>query len=353
MPVPLADQSATSLGVSIMSSDANGAPRLIRAIVPRPSVAGIAPEAAARDHVTALASLWVKQARPTTLVDNGTQTLRNGASVVKLAQQVDGVIVNQGELRVMMHADGSLAAVSGTLFAAPTKPKFVSSPREALDHALDTMFGASRPALAISDAGDSAGWHTLSVAATPELVISSARARRELVQVDNQLVEAWAVEVAADAALDPMSDSSLPTFTSHRYLVADAGGKILRDTNLVQGDAFVYRAYAETTGVRRPLDSPLQSFAPHPTGVPDGSAPDFVPAPLVVIDAFNGPMDSWLAPNATTTSGNNAEAFADLDGNSVFSTGDIRPEVTSGRILNYTYDHTMGPLATPSQSKAA
>ena len=66
LPVPLNDQNATSLGVSIMSSDANGAPRLIRAIVPRAVVAGTAPEAAARDHINALASLWVGQARPTT-----------------------------------------------------------------------------------------------------------------------------------------------------------------------------------------------------------------------------------------------------------------------------------------------
>ncbi len=336
-----------------MSSDASGRPRLIRAIVPRASVVGTSPEVAAREHVAALASLWVKQVRPVSLVDDGTQTLRNGATVVKLAQQIDGVVVHQGELRVLMHADGSFAAVSGTLLPSTTKPKFVSSPREALERALDNQFGAARPAMAITDDGESGGWHTLSVASTPELQISSARARRELVEDGDRLVEAWAVEVTADAALDPMSDLSMPTNTSHRYLVADAGGQILRDINLVHEDAFVYRAYAETTGVRRPFDGPLASFAPHPTGVPDGSAPSFVPAPLVVMEAFNAPIDRWLANNATTTSGNNAEAFADLDGNSVFSTGDIRPEVKSGRILNYTYNPALEPLATPDQSKAA
>ena len=67
-PVPLPDQNATSLGVSIMSSDAQGRPRLIRSIVSRTSVAGTAPVVAARDHVAALASLWVKQSPPTSLV---------------------------------------------------------------------------------------------------------------------------------------------------------------------------------------------------------------------------------------------------------------------------------------------
>jgi hypothetical protein len=87
--------------------------------------------------------------------------------------------------------------------------------------------------------------------------------------------------------------------------------------------------------------------------MPDGSAPNYLPPPLVVMDAFNQPKDSWLATNATTTSGNNADAFADLDNNGVFSAGDIRPEVKSGRILNYTYRPELEPLATPDQSKAA
>lgn len=352
-PATPADQTATTLGVSIMSSDASGAPRLIRAIVPRAGGAGMTPEVAARDHVAALAPLWVRKAHPMSLVDSGTQRFRNGATVVRLAQQVDGVVVDQGELRVLMHADGSFAAVSGTLLPSTTKPSFVSSPREALEHALDEQYGTSRPQLAITDAGERGGWQTLEVASSPQLQVTSARARRELARVGDQLTEVWAVEVIGDAGPDPLSDPSIPTFAAHRYLVADAGGRILRDTDLVQNDAFVYRAYAETTGNRRPLDSPLESFAPHPTGVPDGSSPGVIPANLVVMEAFNQTLDKWLPDTATTTSGNNAEAFADLDGNSVFTAGDIRAEVRSGRVLNYTYDHELEPLATPDQSKAA
>jgi hypothetical protein len=339
--------------MSIMSSDTAGAPRLIRSIVPRPSAAGMTPEVAARDHVAALAPLWIQQSPGMALVGTGTQQLRNGATIVKLAQQVDGVPVSQGEIHVLMHADGSLAAVSGTLLPSTIKPTFVSSPSQALAHALDKQYGAARPQLAVSEAGEVGGWQKLDVVSTPELQVTSARARRELAKVGGKLIEAWAVEIEGDAAPDPLSDPSIPTFAAHRFLVADAGGKILRDTNLVQSDAFVYRAYAETTGNRRPLDSPLQSFAPHPTGVPDGSAPGFVPANLVVMEGFNGPLDPWLANNATTTSGNNAEAFADLDADQVFSPGDVRPDVKSGRILNFTYNTAAEPLATPDQSKAS
>jgi hypothetical protein len=352
-PVPPVEQNATALGVTIMSSDAAGAPRLIRAIVPRTSPAGMAPQAAARDHVAALAPLWIQQARPMDLVDNGVQPLRNGATVVRLTQQVDGIPVDSGELRVLMYADGSFAAVSGTLLASASKPRFVSSASVALGHALDRHYGGARPQTAIAETGDSGGWQTLDVAATPELQVTSARARRELARLGDTLTEAWSIEIEGNAAPDPLTDPSIPTYSAHRYLVADADGAILRDEDLVQHDAFVYRAYFETTGNRRPLDGPLQSFAPHPTGVPDGSAPGLIPSNLVVMEAFNSTLDKWLPDNATTTSGNNAEAFADLDANRVFSAGDVRPEVKSGRVLNYTYDHTLEPLATPDQSKAA
>ncbi|HEX7835967.1 MAG TPA: M36 family metallopeptidase [Kofleriaceae bacterium] len=321
--------------------------------MPRPSTVGMTAAAAARDHVAAFAPLWVRDVQPMTFTDNGTQQLRNGATVIKLVQHVDGVPVNDGELRVLLHADGSLAAISGTLLPATTKPSFVSSPLDALGHALDHHYGAARAPMAITDAGETGGWEALQVAATPDLQVSSARARRTLAQAGDQLIAAWEVEVEGDAAPDPLADPSIPTFSAHSYLVADADGRILGDTDLVQRDAFVYRTYMETTGNRRPLDGALASSAPHPTGVPDGSAPGLVPANLVVMDSFNGPLDPWLPTNATTTSGNNAEAFADLDANRVFNGADVRPAVKSGRVLNYVYDHTLEPLARPEQSEAA
>src|SRR3954468_544042 len=75
------DQKATGLGMSIVSSDAAGAPRLIRAIVPRAVPAGMSPGAAALEHVAALKELWV-QGQTTDLVERSTQPLRNGATVV-------------------------------------------------------------------------------------------------------------------------------------------------------------------------------------------------------------------------------------------------------------------------------
>jgi hypothetical protein len=156
-----------------------------------------------------------------------------------------------------------------------------------------------------------------------------------------------------DGPPNPLADPDIPDPVARRYLISDATGKILSESDLMQHDAFAYRVYAETTGNRRPLDGPLTDFSPHPTGVPDGSAPaGIVPSNVVAMDAFNEPFDKWLPDNATTSSGNNAEAFSDLDGSQTFTPGDIRPEVRAGRVLNYHYDTTLEPLATPDQIKA-
>lgn len=349
-PVITIEQAATNLGVTIMASDERGVPRLIRAIVPRPGALGATPQVVARDHVAALAQLWVQRETPMPLVERGVQQLRNGAKVVQLAQEVDGVVVDQGEVRVLLHRDGSFAAVSGTLRPAATAPAFASSPRQAVERALARQFGGAQ--LAIGDGGEVGGWQTLTVAPTPGLDVSDARARRVLATVGDQLKPAWDVEIIATAAPDPLSESQAPVLVAHDYLVSDGDGQVLRDVNLDANDAFVYRAYAETTGNRRPLDGPLSDFSPHPTGVPDGSAPTLIPSNLVVMEAFNNTLDKWLPDDATSATGNNAEAFGDLDGNNNFTAGDIRPEVRSRRVLNYAYDHTLEPLATPDQSKA-
>jgi large repetitive protein len=348
------DQRATALGVAVLSSDASGAPRLLRSIVRRAAPAGMTSLAAARDHVAALEELWVPPGQAMDLVDRGTQPLRNGASIVTLSQEVDGIPVHQGEVRILLHTDGSLAAIAGTLVAATMKPSFASSARDAVGLALDQQYGASRAQVAITDAGESGGWQHVAVASTPDLQVESVRARRELARVNDAYVEAWRVEVMGTSARAPNTDPDIPgDFYAREYLVSDRGAKILRDTDLVQSDAFVYRVYGEQTGVRRPLDGAIQGFSPHPTGVPDGSAGTPGPANLVVMEAFNGPVDPWLANNATTTSGNNADAFSDLDNTFTFTAGDVRPEVRSGRILNYNYNHELGPLDTPDQSKAA
>jgi Zn-dependent metalloprotease len=342
------EMAAVSLGVTIVSKNDRGAPRLVRAVIPRPAKQGATVEDAARDHLAALKSLYLTRQQPADLVTAGTQKLRDGAAVVRLQQKIDGVDIHQGELRVLMHADGSLAAVSGTMLATAGKTTFKTSPTTALQHALDDLYGKTRARPAITEGAAKDGFVDLKVAADPKVSIRTARAKQELFPDGNGLVPVWTVEFIG---LKPALDGSTPT--AHRYLISDKDGRIVRNADLIQNDAFVYRAFSDMTGNRRPFDGATKSFNPHPTGTPDGSLPGFAGSNLVTIDSFNANHDPWLPATATTTSGNNVDAFADIAFPSGFSEGDIRPEVRSGRILNYTYDLNKGPLDNVTQSKAA
>ena len=352
LPAAPADQAAVAMGMSIVSSNAAGVPRLMRSLSPRASVAGAAPAQAARDHVAALAPLWVHAAPPAALSDNGTQRLRSGATVVKLTQAIGGVPIHAAELRVMMYPDGALAAVSGTLLPSTVQPRFGSSPRQALETALDQLYGTSRVRPSVSELAEQGGWQQLAVTADPQLQVTRARARRELVDVGGILTPAWALEVFGTGVRDVSGQLSARP-AGHRYLIGDADQAILGDADLIKADAFVYRAFAEPTGNRRPLDGVLESVAPHPTGVPGGAVPGFIDANLVVMEAFNEPHDKWLPDDATTTSGNNADAFADFDASGTFGPGDTRPVVRAGRVLNYTYDPALEPLASTDQANAS
>jgi hypothetical protein len=345
------DRAAVSLGVTIDARDAFGSPRLVRAIVPRrSSAAGMSADQAARDHLAALAPLYMQSAQhPAELTAIGSQQLRNGAAIVRVQQQIDHIDVHQGELHVMVNTDGSLAAVSGTLRASQGRTIFHSNPSAATELALDALYGAGRVHPPITVGAERGGFQELNVADVSDFHVANARAKRELLFRDGSMQPVWSVEVISDrTGFDDRME-----FSAKRYLISDADGSIVKTVDLVQSDAFVYRAFAETTGARQPLDGALASFTPHPTGVPDGSVPGPGPYNLVVQEAFNGPHDPWLGTTATTTTGNNVDAFADIASPPGFGPGDIRPEVRSGRTLNYRYDLTLEPLANVTQSKAA
>ncbi|TMQ28677.1 MAG: peptidase, partial [Deltaproteobacteria bacterium] len=204
----------------------------------------------------------------------------------------------------------------------------------------------ARPA--ITEGTDTAGYRELAVADHPEVRVQHARAKRELLPEGGQLIAVWSVEVLGEkAALDATE------LAARRYLIGDADGRVLGDVDLPASDAFTYRAFADPAGNHNPLDGALTSFNPHPTGSPDNIVPPLIPPNMVAMEAFNGPRDPWLPAAATTTSGNNVDAFADITAPAGFNFGDIRPEVHADRTLDQAYDFTAEPLATQTQSKAA
>src|SRR5262245_23328240 len=127
-----AEMAAVSLGVTIMSTDDSGAPRLVRTVTNRPARSGVSAEQAAREHLSSLKSLYMTKRAPSDLATVGTQKLRNGATMVRLQQQVDGIPIHQGELRVLVQNDGSLSAIAGTMLPTAARTQFKSSPKAAL-----------------------------------------------------------------------------------------------------------------------------------------------------------------------------------------------------------------------------
>jgi hypothetical protein len=139
------------------------------------------------------------------------------------------------------------------------------------------------------------------------------------------------------------------------YVVDATDGRLLFRHDLMAFDSFNYRVFAQTTGVKLPHDGPQgTSPSPHPTGLPDFFSPSFVAPSLVSLQ--NGPIstnDAWLAPGATQTIGNNADAYVDLASPDGFSAGDFRATSTSASTFDRTYDVNQDPAVSSDQRMAS
>lgn len=131
------------------------------------------------------------------------------------------------------------------------------------------------------------------------------------------------------------------------FVVSALDGRVLFENDLVRHDAFSYRVYASETTLL-PADGPQgNAAAPHPTGKPDGFRPTWGPSTLVTLANFPfSKNDPWLPATATTTTGNNVSAYADLASPDGFTGGDAMPTTTSPNTFDWTYDTTKQPLAS-------
>jgi|GEM_PF-7081820 len=89
---------------------------------------------------------------------------------------------------------------------------------------------------------------------------------------------------------------------------AATGAVLARRRTIYELEAPSYLVYARPDG--RPWTSPLGNTLPHPTGVPDGSVPGFVPQRLVRQSRVHHALsDPWLPPGGAESRGNNVVAF--------------------------------------------
>ncbi|HXH93358.1 MAG TPA: M36 family metallopeptidase, partial [Thermoanaerobaculia bacterium] len=246
-----------------------------------------------------------------------------GAIVTRYRQRIDGIEVFRNELNVVTARDGATVAISGHL-AGPAARAAAKS---------GELFRLSEAATVAIASGDLD-------ANGP----AASRLSRVWFDPGTSLEPVYSIELATDTEM-------------FLYVISAADGRLLFRKNLTEdaGTPFTYRVWAETTGIKRPLNGPQGLVGdPNPTGTNDGFQAPFVETGLVTL--ANGPIstgDPWLAASATQTTGNNVDAYADLSAPDGFSTGDERASTTSLRTFDYRPDMQSQPGVNATQRKAA
>ena len=349
---------AIDLGTMPLSVDDRGVPHLLRGST-APAMPAATATASARMHVARLAPAWgVRAAAMPTLEPLG-ETATPGGTIVRLRQVIDGLPIaatSGGEVHVMVGADGSLVAASGTLFARDTphaaSVTFLDDDAGAVARAVSDVYQTPFTAAALAMTSTAADGSRLLAGTTGPINVSLARARKAWYPSGDTLIAAQVVEAYA-------SDASSTNGDAFRRVIAADDGRVLERVNLMNDAAFSYRVFAETTGELHPFDGPIVDVSPNPTGLPNATPfPPYVTPNLVTIDGLNHPggggsaADPWLAAGSVETVGNNVDAYTDLNAPDGLTFGDFRATATAPGAFDRTYNTQLGALASQGQQMA-
>jgi hypothetical protein len=329
-------------------------------------------EAAARAHLRDRAATYrITTEEIDALAMHNLQRLPNGGAIVRFRNQVDGIEVFREEANVLLDRSGGLVAIGGFVTGRPAGPEpraagEVLQPEFAAAAALaDFKFGPAT-ALRMTSAPAEGGYVMLALPAGTvsddgSSLVRTARAKHVWFRNGSALLPAYYVEVR-------VRDGAQPRHTDYyAYVVSATDGTLLFRKSQVAHVAFSYRVFAEPGPAFLPLPGPGgRNGFPHPTGTPDGYQAPFVASTLITLS--NAPFsknDPWLAPGATKTIGNNAEAFADLFAPDLFGPaatsecnttgavdGDLHACANGAGAFDYTYDFTRDPDVTRNQVMA-
>ncbi len=315
------------------------------------SLRGMSPVEAARAHLAGRTGL--RSEAPLAAAAEAPlrrmERLTGGASLVTLGQDVDGVEIFRDSLRVLLDGNNDLVAVTGHLTpntARSARLHFRLSPQEALTQALADVTGEPLDAGMLVDTGRGHGtWRQFDFAPALRMreqrLTRPARVKPVAFPLPDALVSAWYVEVHTGFASSTEGDA-------FAYVLAADDGRILFRQSLEWQDAYSYRVWADPTPPHVPHDGP-QGFGgtPHLTGVPDGYQPPFVAPNLITLQ--NSPFsqnDPWLPAGATTLTGNNVRAYADIVSPDGFNDGDVAASPTGPGTFDHVYDVTAEPGTT-------
>lgn len=319
-----------------------------RADAPDLRAAGVTPEQAARRALLTHAHLY--GSTPTQLAEVKLLELLDlgrGAIVASFERRFEGRPVFHEKVNVVLSQRLEPVALSG--YFAPQQP-LTRSWRLAADTALAVAFeGISgtpvSPQHFVAAGVDAAGAQRFTASTLPGHTLSLARAKALWFTGHKGLVPAWYVELDGSRR-ESASAEMVGT------VVSAVDGSVLWRRSLTQNDAYTYRVWADGT-TKRPYDGPYgAATTPHPTGMPDGTSPTFTAPSLVTLEhAGLSTNDPWLPSGATTFTGNNVDAYADVAAPDGFGAGDFRASTTAAGTFDVTYDLNAGP-GTASQRAA-
>ncbi len=343
---------AVALGATPLATSSRGVPRLLQGKDVAAAPAATAIESA-RVHVSRLAPAWgVPFDALPELIGVG-EVATQGGSIARIQQVIDGLPVDQGELRVMIGAGGTLVAASGELIgtnAVKHRAPFAQDDAGAIAHAVAYTHGVSENGASLATKYTNTDATRVVAGTLGDVDVQLARAKQAWHRQDNVLVAAWIVEAYTGRANSTSGDL-------YRTVITADGRRVLEHRSLQSDVAFKYRVFADTAGDFRPADGPTLDVSPHPTGAPNGTFPGYATPSLVEIDGLNtNPSnlpDPWLASTAVDTIGNNVNAYADVTTPTGFNTGDFRASTTGARAFDRAYNTAAEPASSQTQQMAA
>ncbi len=262
---------------------------------------------------------------------------KRGAVISKYQQKANGIEVYGRQFNVMMNQDMELIATSGyfTNAKAPALSKggdFQLPASEAIANAFANIGGGT---IKLNKATDKANYEVFKASSNGYTFSEKPRSKKVYYPGQKKLIPAYYVELM-------VSEKGTKDLIAYSHVISAVDGAILNRTNMVQRDSFTYKVFADTAAPFAPFDSPMgNDLTPHPTGTYNDIITE-VPASMNDVTLEHSGIstnDPWLADGATSTSGNNVDAYADLVAPDGFNEGDVRAQTTSGNTFDYTHSH--------------
>ncbi|CAK0752726.1 extracellular elastinolytic metalloproteinase [Gammaproteobacteria bacterium] len=271
---------------------------------------------------------------------------KRGPLIARYQQMHGGVEVFGRHLNVML--DRELRPVAASGYFAPDDSSdgtavasaladggFRQSPQQAIASAVADLGGEIDPAT-LESLGERDDYTLFRVTRQTGAyrLTDTARSKRVYFPLDGRLVPAWYLDVS----LEKRGQAGR---LSYGYVVAAEDGRILFRNNHIDRAAFSYRVFADAISPGMPFDTPFGNDIVPLTALDPNLTLPRISAETNLVTLESGPIatgDPWLPSGATTTVGNNVDAYVDLGGGNGRQpkSGDFRAKVTSLRSFDYS-----------------